>query len=71
MVGKLDGRLGFAFAKPALEMESHQAVRIWARTTSATRPSVNVQSIPRFLALHLTTLLKSVNKKTDIYLTTL
>src|ERR1035437_779259 len=36
---------------------------IWARTTSATRPSVNVQSIPRFLALHLTTLLKSVNKK--------
>jgi len=28
-------------------MEPHRAVRIWVRTTSATRPSVNVQSIPR------------------------
>lgn len=31
-------------------MESHQAVSIWGRTIRAISPSVNVQSLPRFLA---------------------
>ncbi len=31
-------------------MESHRAVRIWVRTNCATRPSVDVQSVPRLLA---------------------
>jgi hypothetical protein len=31
-------------------MESHQAVRIWGRKIRAISPSVNVQSLPRFLA---------------------
>src|SRR5450759_3616486 len=36
--------------RPALQMEPRRPVRIWVRTISATRPSVNVQSVPRFLA---------------------
>lgn len=35
---------------PVQQMEFHQAVRIWGRTIYAISPSVNVQSVPRFLA---------------------
>ena len=43
-------RWGVHWHQPEIQMEPRRAVRIWARTISAIRPPVNVQSVPRFLA---------------------
>jgi hypothetical protein len=56
---------GLHWRIPVDQMEPRRAVRIWARTKSATRPSVNVQSVPSFLAASHHVKAENRNKKNE------